>query len=298
MVGFEQVRIRALADAAREWRGTRFLPLYAAGIVAGVAVGIGLTHVGGSPATEDFVPAHLNVPLVSAPPAEIPQIPVDPWAIASDAPAPPEELPVAFLSTFAMPPVEVPPPAVAAPAPAQPQTSAPANSAPAQAPASAPESRPIETPPPPPAPQPANDFYIPSVVGGNPEAEARLLAGINAQRAANGLPAYTLDAGLTNIARIRSQQMVDQGYFGHTDPYGHHMYWELLNYFGYSYAWAGENLAMNNYGMDQSPERALDALMNSPTHRANILASDFYRIGIGEVTASDGRHFYTMIFLG
>jgi uncharacterized protein YkwD len=38
--------------------------------------------------------------------------------------------------------------------------------------------------------------------------------------------------------------------------------------------------------------------MNSPTHRANILANDFFRIGIGEVTDAKGRHFFTMIFLG
>jgi uncharacterized protein YkwD len=37
--------------------------------------------------------------------------------------------------------------------------------------------------------------------------------------------------------------------------------------------------------------------MASPTHRANIMATDFTRIGLGEVTAADGRHFYAMIFL-
>ena len=76
------------------------------------------------------------------------------------------------------------------------------------------------------------------------------------------------------------------------------MYVELLAKFGYSYAWAGENLAINNFALAESPERAVASLMKSPTHRANILAGDFFRIGIGEVTAPDGRHFYVMIFLG
>ena len=76
------------------------------------------------------------------------------------------------------------------------------------------------------------------------------------------------------------------------------MYVELLAHFGYtSYAWAGENLALNNYGVGESPERAVAALMKSPTHKANILAGDFFRIGVGELTTADGRHFYAMIFL-
>lgn len=129
--------------------------------------------------------------------------------------------------------------------------------------------------------------------------EQRLFNGINAERQAAGLAPYTYDSGLSIVARTRSQQMVDQGYFGHTDPYGYSMYVELLAYFGYtSYAWAGENLAMNNYSNSESPERALVSLMNSPSHRANILDTKFSRVGIGEVTHPDGRKFYTMIFLG
>jgi uncharacterized protein YkwD len=76
------------------------------------------------------------------------------------------------------------------------------------------------------------------------------------------------------------------------------MYVELLKHFGYSYAWAGENLAMNNTPIERSPQRAIEGLMNSATHRANLLADDFFRVGIGETTTSDGLHYYTMIFLG
>ena len=126
--------------------------------------------------------------------------------------------------------------------------------------------------------------------------ESRLLAGINAERSAAGLAPYTSDGSLITVARTRSQQMVDQGYFGHADANGQYMYTALLDYYGIGYAWAGENLAMNNYGAAESPDRALISLMNSPTHRANILAGDFTRIGIGVVLHSDGRWFYSMIF--
>jgi len=129
--------------------------------------------------------------------------------------------------------------------------------------------------------------------------ELRLFALLNEERAAAGLAPYVLDSGLTRVARTRSQQLIDQDYFAHTDPSGYSMYVELLAHFGYtSYAWAGENLAMNNYALAESPERATKSLMNSPTHRANVLATDFFRIGIGEITDARGRHYFTMIFLG
>jgi uncharacterized protein YkwD len=76
------------------------------------------------------------------------------------------------------------------------------------------------------------------------------------------------------------------------------MYVELLAHFGYtSYAWAGENLALNNFSDSESPERAVALLMTSPTHKANILDTAFTRVGVGEVTHPDGRRIYTMIFL-
>ena len=143
------------------------------------------------------------------------------------------------------------------------------------------------------------DFYLP-VVSNNPSTnlELRLLDQMNAERAATGLDAYVLDTGLSQLARVRTRQLADQGYFDHTDPFGYLMYVELLSHYGYGYAWAGENLAVNNYSVSESPERAVDTLLASESHSANILADDFERVGIGEFTAPDGRHFYAIIFLG
>lgn len=159
----------------------------------------------------------------------------------------------------------------------------------------APVPEPVVEPAPVPAPR-AADFYLPASVGGDFAMESRLLAGINAERARAGLSPYISDGSLVQIARTRSQQMVDQGYFGHTDANGKYMYTALLDYYSIGYAWAGENLAVNNYGAGESPERALVSLMNSATHRANILAGDFTTIGVGVAYHSDGRWFYSMIF--
>ena len=103
----------------------------------------------------------------------------------------------------------------------------------------------------------------------------------------------------TAIARTRSQQLIDQGYFAHTDPYGYTMYVELLRKGGYAWQLAGENLAKNDWPSASSAVHAGDALMASPAHRENMLDATYTRVGIGEVTAPGGRtHVYAIVFRG
>ncbi|MEO8538983.1 MAG: CAP domain-containing protein [bacterium] len=302
MAGFEGTRVGPLFGAAREWRPGRFAPLYVAGILAGVGLGIGVaTWPGESSETRPHALAVAVQTIDDAPVFGIP-MPVTPELPAVGVNPPlAVELPEAFNAAFAgwylpaMPvvveaapavaPIAVPQaPVASAPTGAQPAAQPPVQAAPAQA-------------------APANtgkpNFYVPQVSAGpSTSMEIGLFNLINAERAKEGLAPYVLESGLTKIARTRSQQLVDQNYFAHTDPYGYSMYVELLAYFGYSsYAWAGENLAMNNWPAATAGDEAIRGLMASPTHRANIMASDFTRIGVGEVTTADGRHFYAMIFL-
>jgi uncharacterized protein YkwD len=302
MAAFELGRIGTVGDVAREWRVGRYVPLYLAGIVGGIGIGLGMTlwqssepavqpHAAPAAIVQPVHAAEDVLPVVSetatAPDVQMnftPMLPVEFTRIfdgtgaqaqaAQAAPAAPAAPVKAVANTAPVAPAK---PAAAAPA-------APAAPAAAAAPA---------------APAKPN-FYVPAVSAAGPSnLEQRLFDGINAERAKAGLPLYTYDAGLTKIARTRSQQMVDQNYFAHTDPAGYSMYVELLAYFGYTtYNWAGENLALNNYGLTETSERAVVALMNSPTHRANLLAGDFFRVGIGEVMTADGRHIFSMIFLG
>lgn len=299
MTSFEGMQT-GTTGSLRGWRFARYLPLYLAGIAAGSAIGIGLTFIVQAKESPTIAPATVAAEIVAPAQVETPAI-----TLAATFTL---ELPTAFTDNFDLPVAapEVAPAAeavletpVALSAPSVP--SAPSAPAAANPPAA---SQPVEQPQPaPPAPAPApvetSNFYLPAVAGGGAtNLESRLLEGINAQRAANGLAPYTYDASLSKVARTRSQQMADQGYFGHVDPYGYSMYTELLQRFGIGYSWAGENLALNNYSVSESPEKAMISLMKSPTHAANILAGDFYRVGIGEVTTSDGRHIYAMIFVG
>ena len=120
--------------------------------------------------------------------------------------------------------------------------------------------------------------------------EEQVVALVNQQRAANGLSPLTLSTELSNVARVKSQDMHDNQYFSHTSPtYGSPF--DMLKTFGISYRAAGENIAMGY----ATPEAVMDAWMNSAGHRANILNSSYTQIGVGYV--ADGNY-WTQEFIG
>lgn len=126
-----------------------------------------------------------------------------------------------------------------------------------------------------------------------------MFALVNEARAAEGLAPFRRLAVLDRAAQIRTDDMVARDYFGHITPDGRTGYTDALASLGVSYAWAGENLAMNNHPPERSVTRAHEQLMESPTHRANIMEPrDFDSIGIGFTAAPNGRRYYAELFGG
>ena len=120
--------------------------------------------------------------------------------------------------------------------------------------------------------------------------EQEVVTLVNAKRAKYGFSALTLDATLCGYARVKSQDMHDQGYFSHTSPrYGSPF--DMMRSFGVSYQYAGENIAMGY----SSPADVVNAWMNSEGHRANILSANYTSIGVGYV--ADGGY-WTQWFIG
>ncbi len=127
--------------------------------------------------------------------------------------------------------------------------------------------------------------------------EYQFIAEANADRAANGLPPLAINAELSGLARQRSQQLLSSGVFSHYDASGNLVFAGLLNSVGFPYAFAGENLAENNYPWAQSLDMANTELMNSPSHRANILNSRYNEMGVGIAGPSaSGQYYYTQLF--
>lgn len=98
----------------------------------------------------------------------------------------------------------------------------------------------------------------------------------NSERGENNLPALTENAILNRAAQMKAEDMAKKSYFAHTSPEGITP-WYWLEKAGYSYLYAGENLAINFI----DSEDVTEAWMNSPTHRANIIHGAYTEVGTG-----------------
>lgn len=153
----------------------------------------------------------------------------------------------------------------------------------------APAPQPARVTPPAPPPQPAS----PPPSGGILSAdEQRMLDLVNLERARVGLAALQVDPTLVALARLKSEDMVARGYFGHMSPtYGSPF--AMMDRAGVKYRYAGENLAGA-----PTVDIAHRALMNSPGHRANILSPNFTHVGIGIARGGPYGYMYTQMFVG
>ena len=122
--------------------------------------------------------------------------------------------------------------------------------------------------------------------------EQQVVELVNKQRAANGLGLLTSNWELCRVARYKSQDMIDKNYFSHTSPtYGSPF--RMMESFGIQFSAAGENIA---YGQ-RTPQDVMNAWMNSPGHRANILSPSYNQIGVGVAKAANGTYYWTQMFI-
>lgn len=108
-----------------------------------------------------------------------------------------------------------------------------------------------------------------------------LLRYTNMQREANGLKPLTLNQQLSKAAQLKAEDMFAKDYWAHVSPDGTTP-WVFIKKSGYDYLYAGENLAR---GYDTSAS-IVDAWMHSPTHRDNLLSSNYTDIGFAIQTGS------------
>jgi uncharacterized protein YkwD len=152
-------------------------------------------------------------------------------------------------------------------------------------------------PPPPPPPTPMPTPLPPPPPASLSAFESDILAGINAQRTTAGMAPLQLDSNLVMVARERSNDMVQRGYFGHVSPTGDTAF-SIMDRYGIPYAWAGENLARNNYPDDESVAVSLRDWMASQGHRDNILGPHYQTVGVGAAVDGAGMKYFTLVFVG
>jgi len=116
---------------------------------------------------------------------------------------------------------------------------------------------------------------------------------VNQERAKQGLAPLKYNSELSNVARTKSADMRDNNYFSHTSPtYGSPF--DMMKKFGIDYMAAGENIAMGQ----PTAASVMDAWMNSPGHKANILSKNFTEIGVGVAKDKSGTIYWTQQFIG
>jgi uncharacterized protein YkwD len=126
--------------------------------------------------------------------------------------------------------------------------------------------------------------------------EQALLDMTNADRARDGLTPVVFDAATLRVARVRAAAQIPDGPLSHYNTLGEVAFVGLLGDAGVVYQLAGENLARSSSQDAGVMTRLNDALMNSPTHRANIMEPSFNRLAVGAATGPDGRLAFAEIF--
>ncbi len=140
----------------------------------------------------------------------------------------------------------------------------------------------------PPSPTPAT--CAPSANAGY---ESQVVALINQERQARGLPALAVNGALQAATRAHSTDMICNDFFSHTGSDGSQP-WDRASRYGYSWTWIAENLFM---GTGISPSTVVQGWMNSSGHRANILASEAVHIGVGYMyDPAEGAWYVTALF--
>lgn len=186
--------------------------------------------------------------------------------------------------------------------PAQPEGPTPQPDRPAQPEAPTPEPAQPEAPTPTPEPaqprapqeeanrQPEQgDQAQPAPAQGISDIEQRVIELTNIERRNNGLADLQVDTSLSHVAREKSNDMQANNYFSHTSPtYGSPF--DMIRDFGVSYNAAAENIAMGQ----QTSEQVVQAWMDSPGHRQNILNGTYTHIGVGY---NENGHYWTQMFI-
>ncbi len=105
--------------------------------------------------------------------------------------------------------------------------------------------------------------------------QKKLIELTNIERQKKGLLPVVENEALDQAAALKAQNMFAENYWAHFAPSGKTP-WDFILGAGYKFTFAGENLAKNFY----SPNEVVAAWMASPTHRDNLLNSNYKDIGI------------------
>ena len=101
---------------------------------------------------------------------------------------------------------------------------------------------------------------------------------------------------LVELARWRSRDMAERGYFSHAIPPAGTKVFDELSARGYCYNVAGENIGWL-LGPDAGAEgRIQQMFLDSEKHRDVLMGAAWDVVGVGSWKRADGRHYWTVLF--
>ncbi|MFO8150488.1 MAG: CAP domain-containing protein [Trueperaceae bacterium] len=149
-----------------------------------------------------------------------------------------------------------------------------------------------------PRPTGAGGWLLPGVddvAEPDPDLVAALHVAANEARAVHGVQATVWDEGLARAARQHAAELAARNVLDHLglEP-DRRTVADRLARVGSPYATHAENLAAVPPGLDTA-RATVDGWLESPGHRANLLAHDFDRAGYGTALGADGTVFVTQV---
>jgi uncharacterized protein YkwD len=122
-------------------------------------------------------------------------------------------------------------------------------------------------------------------------AETDLVAAVNRERLANGVPQLAVNWEIARLARYRAEEMVKLEFFGHESRiYG--CTGEMLTRNGIAFAEAGVKIAKGQ----ECAEEVLNAWLSSDAHREVLLNPEYTAAGVG-LAFDDDIPYWTLILI-
>lgn len=128
---------------------------------------------------------------------------------------------------------------------------------------------------------------------------------VNVERGHSGLAPLEYDDLLAEVARAHSRDMLQRRFFAHTNPDQESPGDRAVRLHPELAARVGENIhhvmitpgfdLSEKIGLEQITREAMESLMKSPGHRANILSPGYDHVGIG-YAASEENVYITQVF--
>lgn len=119
--------------------------------------------------------------------------------------------------------------------------------------------------------------FTATALSADSSAEKEMFDMLNKERVSRGLSALSFHTVLRDVGGYHCEDMFKRGYFSHYTPEGLSPFDRMVKS-NISFSYAGENLALA-----PNSELAMQGLMNSPGHKANILSPNFGNVGIGVI---------------